>query len=119
VKTAPPSAAVGSSTVQNLLAFLEKGIEKVPVLGTPVVEVARGVSQLRKIGAGGREAKNALKTPLTEALKEGEAKAKRSKLLGTTEQLDPSLGPMSLMGDAQRKQMQEQQLIDALSSRKR
>jgi hypothetical protein len=119
VKTAPPSAAVGSSTVQNLLAFLEKGIEKVPVLGTPVVEVARGVSQLRKIGAGGREAKNALKTPLTEALKEGEAKAKRAKALGTADQIDPSIGPLSLMGDAQRKQMQEQQLINALSSRKK
>jgi hypothetical protein len=119
VKTVPPSAAVGSSTVQNLLAFLEKGIEKVPVLGTPVVEVVRGVSQLRKIGAGGREAKAALKPPLTEALKAGEAKANRARVVGSADQIDPRIVPVSQMGDAQRRQLQEQQLINALSPRKR
>jgi hypothetical protein len=48
VKTLPPSAAVGSSTLANVLAFLGKGIEKVPLVGGPAVDVVKGVSKVRE-----------------------------------------------------------------------
>jgi hypothetical protein len=78
VKTLPPSKEVGSSTLANVLAFLEKGITKVPVVGGTAVDIARGVAQLKNLGAGAREAKAATVTPLNEAVSKAAGKAARA-----------------------------------------
>lgn len=80
VKTSPPTAAVGSSTFANVLAFLEKGLTKVPVVGGPVADIARGVVQLKNMGSGAREAQAATVTPLNEALAKANSKASRADL---------------------------------------
>ena len=80
VKTLPPTAAVGSSTLANVLAFLGKGIEKVPLVGGPVVDLARGAAKLREIGAASRTAEQANLVPLDEALKRAKAKSTRREL---------------------------------------
>jgi hypothetical protein len=78
VKTLPPSREVGSSTLANVLTFLEKGITKVPVVGGTAVDIARGVAQLKNLGAGAREAKAATVTPLNEAVSKAAGKAARA-----------------------------------------
>lgn len=78
VKTSPPTAAVGSSTFANVLAFLEKGLTKVPIVGGPVADIARGVVQLKNMGASGRAAQAATVTPLNEALANANARASRA-----------------------------------------
>lgn len=80
VKTQPPTAAVGSSTFANVLAFLEKGITKVPLVGGTAVDIARGVAQLKNIGADARSAQAATVTPLSEALAKANANASRADL---------------------------------------
>jgi hypothetical protein len=80
VKTSPPTAAVGSSTFANVLAFLEKGLTKVPVVGGPVADIARGVVQLKNMGAGARDAQAATVTPLNQALAQAGSKATRADL---------------------------------------
>lgn len=80
VKTLPPTAAVGSSTFANVLAFLEKGLTKVPVVGNTAVDIARGVAQIKNIGAGARQAKAATVTPLNEAVQQAAGKASRADL---------------------------------------
>jgi hypothetical protein len=80
VKTSPPTAAVGSSTFANVLAFLEKGLTKVPVVGGPVADIVRGVVQLKNLGAAGREAQAATVTPLNQALAKVNGKATRADL---------------------------------------
>lgn len=78
VKTLPPGAPIGSSTLQNVLAFLGKGIEKVPLVGGPAVDVARGIASVKKLGANARAAAQANKLPLNEALDMAKAKAASS-----------------------------------------
>ena len=61
---------VGSTTVQNVLSFLEKGLTKTPVVKTvakPVVDVVRGLTALKEMGAGTSAAQQAVVTPLNEA----------------------------------------------------
>lgn len=84
VKTLPPSAAVGSSTFANMLAFLEKSIGRVPLVGDTVTGAVRGVAALRKMGASAREANAAAKTPLdtgVQAANDAQANARIKALL--------------------------------------
>lgn len=97
VKSIPSTGggSVGSSTVQNALALLEKGLiagaTKVPVVGKIVGGALQAASD---IGSAARTTKTATTTPLSEAL----AKAKRKQILGTGKQLDPTLVPLSQIG---------------------
>jgi hypothetical protein len=64
VKTIPAqSVPVGSTTVQNVLALMGEGVDKIPLVG----DLARGVAQVRNIGANAREASAAVQNPLAEA----------------------------------------------------
>jgi len=81
VKTLPPTAAVGSSTFANVLAFLEKGLTKVPLVGNTAVDIARGVAQIKNIGAGARQAQAATVTPLNQAVEQAAGKASRADVL--------------------------------------
>lgn len=67
VKTEPPTGFKGSPTFANILAFLEKSIGRVPLLGDTVTGAVRGVGALRKMGAASREVKTAQQTPLDTA----------------------------------------------------
>lgn len=80
VKTSPPTAAMGSSTFANVLAFLEKGLKVVPVGGDVISGTIRKVSELRDLGKAGREAQAATVTPLNEALAKANSKASRADL---------------------------------------
>lgn len=82
VKTLPPSAAVGSSTLANVLAFLGKGVEKIPLVGGPAVDLVRGAAKLREIGSAARTAEKANTTPLSEVLARAKAKGARRELGG-------------------------------------
>jgi hypothetical protein len=97
-KTQPPTGAVGSSTFANVMAFLEKGLTKVPVGGDLVVGAAKLVGKAREIGAASRETAKATTTPLNEAVKQAAAKSKRERVIGKSEQLDPRLVPLSQVG---------------------
>lgn len=84
VKVIPSTGggSVGSSTVQNALAFLEKGLitatSKIPIVG----KMASGAMQAASdIGAAARTTKTATTTPLTAALAKANAKAARADAL--------------------------------------
>lgn len=102
VKTLPPSAAVGSSTFANVLAFLEKGLTKIPGGGT-AADVIRGVAKIKDIGAAGREASQATVTPLNEALKKATNKATRQRVVGTKKDVKPGSIPLSQVGAEQKR----------------
>jgi hypothetical protein len=94
----PPSGIAGSSTVANVLAFLEKGLSKVPVGGDLVVGAAKLVGKAREIGAGSREAAKAQTTPLSEVAEKAAAKAKRDRVIGKSDPVDTTLVPLSQVG---------------------
>jgi hypothetical protein len=101
-ETKPPTtSAIGSSTFANVMAFLEKGLTKVPVGGDLVVGAAKLVGKAREIGAASRETAKATTTPLNEAVKQAAAKSKRERVIGKSEQLDPRLVPLSQVGAQQ------------------
>jgi hypothetical protein len=101
-ETKPPTTgAIGSSTFANVMAFLEKGLTKVPVGGDLVVGAAKFVGKAREIGAASRETAKATTTPLNEAVKQAAAKSKRERVIGKSEQLDPRLVPLSQVGAQQ------------------
>jgi hypothetical protein len=77
VKTLPPSAAVGSSTVANALALLGKGLDKVPIVGSAIVDVAKGVASVKNMGASARAATTAQTVPLKEIAQQAAKKAGR------------------------------------------
>jgi hypothetical protein len=82
VKTVPAQGIpVGSSTLQNIFAFLGKGLDKIPLVGKSAVDIARGAAKVKEIGADARTASAATTTPLNEALasavKRGRAKSRR------------------------------------------
>src|SRR5690606_16878179 len=59
VKTVPPALHGGSSTMGNLLAFLERGLGKLPVVGDLGAGVIAGGRKLKEMGAAGRVAREA------------------------------------------------------------
>lgn len=67
VKTEPPPIHQGSSTFGNAIAFLERAVGKVPVLGTGTVGVIRGLGMINEIGKGAKINARATSTPLDDA----------------------------------------------------
>lgn len=76
-KTIPTSGPpVGSSTLQNALTFLEKGLTQTPVIKSvakPIVDVARGLASLKDMGAGTKVAQDAVLTPMNQAVQAAQA----------------------------------------------
>jgi hypothetical protein len=67
VKTVPPAGHAGSSTMSNLLSFLERGLGRVPVIGDVGAGAIRAGVQLKQMGEAGRLSREAQRTPLSEA----------------------------------------------------
>lgn len=64
VKTVPPAGHSGSSTMSNVLSFLERGLGRVPVVGDMASGTIRAGVQLKQMGEAGRIARDAQRTPL-------------------------------------------------------
>jgi hypothetical protein len=77
VKTVPPAGHAGSSTMSNILSFLERGLGRVPVVGDMASGTIRAGVQLKQMGESGRLAREAQRTPLQDA----EATAKKRNAL--------------------------------------
>lgn len=96
LKTEPPTGFKGSPTFANMLAFLEKSIGKVPLIGDTTTGVIRGVAQLREIGKSGREVRQAQETPLGIGEKSSQRAQQsadaRQQLKKTTPYLPASIG---------------------------
>lgn len=84
VKVIPSTGggSIGSSTLQNILSFLEKGttavVSKIPGIGKPAAGALQAASDVYAAGAA---AKRATTTPLTDALAKANAKAARADAL--------------------------------------
>jgi hypothetical protein len=66
-KTDPPQSFKGSPTVPNALAFFERFLGKVPLVGDTAVGTVRAVSQLREAGANVKVANAATQDPVSAA----------------------------------------------------
>ncbi len=66
-KTDPPPSFKGSPTVPNALAFFERFLGKVPLVGDTAVGTMRAVSQLRESGANAKVAAAASQDPVSAA----------------------------------------------------
>lgn len=69
VRTEPPRIHPGSSSMGNVIAFLEKSLGKIPVLGDTATGAVRGVVKLREMGAAGRELRASTETPLDQGVR--------------------------------------------------
>lgn len=67
VKTVPPAGHAGSSTMSNILSFLERGLGRVPVVGDVATGAIRAGVQLKQMGEAGRVAREAQRSPLQDA----------------------------------------------------
>jgi hypothetical protein len=67
VKTVPPAGHAGSSTVSNILSFLERGLGRVPLVGDVASGTIRAGVQLKQMGEAGRIARESQRSPLQEA----------------------------------------------------
>lgn len=76
LRTEPPRVHPGSSTMGNVVAFLERSLGALPVLGDVAGGTIRTVGKLKEIGRAGREIRDAETSPLTDA----EIAAQRAKL---------------------------------------
>jgi hypothetical protein len=68
VKTEPPAGFKGSPTFANAIAFLEKGLNKIPLVGPVVSGVARLGAKAYAAGRSGRDAAAAQETPISQGL---------------------------------------------------
>ncbi len=98
VKTLPPGRAVGSSTVANAMAFLEKGITKIPGGGT-VADIVRGAAKIRELGANDRAATVATTTPLSEMAAKSTASSQRAATLAKLGAKAKPLIPLSQLNN--------------------
>jgi hypothetical protein len=101
LKTEPPTGFKGSPTFANLIAFLEKGIGKIPVLGDTVTGAVKGVGMLRDIGAAGREVRHAQKTPLSEGVESMTATQRRAKIAEQLKSSGKATAPFSAVPQQQ------------------
>lgn len=67
VKTEPPPGFKGSPTFANAIAFLERGLGHVPLVGDIAAGAIRGTIQLREMGRASRDVKAAMGSPLADA----------------------------------------------------
>lgn len=77
LKTEPPAIHKGSSTLGNVLAFLERGLGKLPVVGDVGAGTIQAAVKLKQMGEGGRVVRESQRNPLADA----ERKARRNELL--------------------------------------
>lgn len=77
LKTEPPAIHKGSSTLSNILSFLERGLGRLPVVGDVGSGVIQAGVKLKQMGEGGRIVRESQRNPLAEA----ERKARRNELL--------------------------------------
>lgn len=68
LKTVPAGAPVGSSTLQNVLTFLESGLNRIPLLGDTASGVVAAAQKVKELGAGGRTVREAQKSVVSDAL---------------------------------------------------
>jgi hypothetical protein len=64
VKTVPAPNHAGSSTMGNILAFLEKGLGKIPAVGNTASGVIRAGVKLNEMGAAGKVVRQSQDLPL-------------------------------------------------------
>lgn len=64
LRTEPPRIHPGSSTLGNVVAFLERNLSRVPVLGDTAAGAIRAGVKLRDMGRAGREVREAQQRPL-------------------------------------------------------
>jgi hypothetical protein len=67
VKTVPPAGHAGSSTMSNILSFLERGLNKVPFVGDVAAGTIKAGAQLKQMGEAGRLTREAQRLPLQDA----------------------------------------------------
>ncbi|HEX7114962.1 MAG TPA: hypothetical protein VF193_07505 [Steroidobacter sp.] len=72
VKTEPPPIHKGSSTMGNVLAFLERGLGRLPGVGDFTVGTIKGVVRLKELGQESRVVREAQQTPLRNAMSEAQ-----------------------------------------------
>jgi hypothetical protein len=92
-KTEPTIRNAGSSTMQNLLAFAEKFIDKVPVVGDTLGGVVKGVGKLKEMGEGGRVAREAVKQPTDKAATQVKRQTRAEKRRGELKKALRKVGP--------------------------
>jgi hypothetical protein len=80
LKTEPAGTGVrGSNTVNKILNILDKSlITKIPGLGPTVEGVVRAGAKVSELGKGGREARAAQETPLSQAAKAAQTQQQRN-----------------------------------------
>jgi hypothetical protein len=64
VKTVPPALHAGSSTMGNILSFLERGLGRVPVVGDVGAGAIRAGAKLKEMGETGRVVRESQRMPL-------------------------------------------------------
>lgn len=70
VKTVPPAGHAGSSTMSNVLAFLERGLGRIPVVGATASGVVNVGVKLHQMGASRRIVREAQRMPALNSLAE-------------------------------------------------
>ena len=64
VKTVPPPGHAGSSTMSNVLAFLERGLGRLPVVGDIGTGAIRAGVKVKQMGEAGRVVRESQRMPL-------------------------------------------------------
>jgi hypothetical protein len=64
VKTVPPAGHAGSSTMSNILSFLERGLGRVPLVGDMASGTIRAGVQLKQMGEAVRITRESQRSPL-------------------------------------------------------
>jgi hypothetical protein len=78
VKTEPPTGFKGSPTFANAIAFMEKLVGRVPLVGDTVVGTAKAMAKVKEMGASSREIGRAQTLPLEEGVANSLSNARRA-----------------------------------------
>jgi hypothetical protein len=93
VRTEPPRIHPGSSTMGNVIAFLEKSLGKLPVLGDTVTGSVRAITKLHEMGQAGRDIRAAQRSPLDEGVRASGNAMRKKYNRNALEQATPSFIP--------------------------
>lgn len=93
VRTEPPRIHPNSSTAGNIVAFLEKSLGKLPILGDTVSGTIRGVGKLRELGQTSRELQSAQTLPLDESAATAQSALRGILNRNALSRAAPALGP--------------------------
>lgn len=97
-KTEPTIRNAGSSTLQNILAFAEKWIDKVPAVGGPLVGGIKVAGKVRELGESARTVRGAVEQPTDRAATRVQSKAKSAKRRATAGQVLKKVAPAASSG---------------------